>query len=95
MATMAFGKAGSFLTKVSRHLSKRRPECLLSCRSYYDYSHEPFHPIANKKPEWKSADDAVSVIASSKWWQTQYIVECNFSISKSRIDLLQWFQMSI
>ena len=66
MATMAFGKAGSFLTKVSRHLSKRRPECLLSCRSYYDYSHEPFHPIANKKPEWKSADDAVSVIASSK-----------------------------
>ena len=33
-------------------------------RPYYMYSAEPFHPIPNKEPEWKSAEEAISVVTS-------------------------------
>ena len=36
-------------------------------RSYYMYSPEPFHPIPNKYPEWKSVEDALSVVTSGMW----------------------------
>lgn len=32
-------------------------------RSYYSYSHEPFHPL-KRQPAWKTAEDAVAVIKS-------------------------------
>ena len=35
-------------------------------RSYYMYSPEPFHPIPNKYPDWKSVEDALSVVTSGK-----------------------------
>lgn len=63
MAYSSFGKFGNALAKVGRQLG-RRPNCI-SQRGYYVHSQEPFHPIANKAPEWKSADEAVSVIASN------------------------------
>ena len=35
-------------------------------RSYYSYSHEPFHPL-KRAPAWRSAEEAVSVIKSGEW----------------------------
>ncbi|XP_050720662.1 4-hydroxybutyrate coenzyme A transferase-like isoform X8 [Eriocheir sinensis] len=39
------------------------PRVLGGVRSYYSYSHEPFHPL-KRQPAWKSAEEAVSVIKS-------------------------------
>ena len=35
-------------------------------RSFYLYSPEPFHPIPDKDPEWKTAEEAVKVITSGE-----------------------------
>jgi len=35
-------------------------------RNFYLYSPEPFHPIPDKDPEWKTAEEAVKVITSGK-----------------------------
>ncbi|KAL7637243.1 UNVERIFIED_CONTAM: hypothetical protein RMT77_011955 [Armadillidium vulgare] len=35
----------------------------VSGRTYYTYSHEPFHPL-KREPRWQTADEAVSVIKS-------------------------------
>ncbi|XP_042239609.1 4-hydroxybutyrate coenzyme A transferase-like [Homarus americanus] len=37
--------------------------CTGKLRSYYTYSHEPFHPL-KRVPAWKTAEEAVSVIKS-------------------------------
>ncbi|KAK4321638.1 hypothetical protein Pmani_007585 [Petrolisthes manimaculis] len=37
--------------------------CLRGVRSYYTYSHEPFHPL-KRAPAWKTAEEAVSVVKS-------------------------------
>jgi len=33
-------------------------------RTFYLYSPEPFHPLPDRKPEWKTAEEAVQVIQS-------------------------------
>lgn len=34
-------------------------------RSYYSYSHEPFHPL-KRAPAWQTAEEAVSVVKSGE-----------------------------
>lgn len=35
-------------------------------RSFYLYSPEPFHPLSDRVPEYKSAEEAVQVIQSGE-----------------------------
>lgn len=35
-------------------------------RGYYLYSPEPIHPLPDRKPDWKTADEAVQVVQSGE-----------------------------
>ncbi|KAG0715608.1 4-hydroxybutyrate coenzyme A transferase [Chionoecetes opilio] len=44
-------------------MAKWVPRVLKGVRTYYTYSHEPFHPL-KRQPAWRTAEEAVSVIKS-------------------------------
>ncbi|XP_014663113.1 PREDICTED: 4-hydroxybutyrate coenzyme A transferase-like [Priapulus caudatus] len=45
-------------------LTRERIYCKNAARTYYTYSPEPFHPLPNRAPVWRTADEAVTVIKS-------------------------------
>ena len=47
-------------------------------RSYYTYSHEPFHPL-KRQPKWLSPDEAVKVIKSGGWNTSFFIWTSNLN----------------
>lgn len=44
---------------------KQWPKSRAIHRSYYTYSHEPFHPL-KREARWQTAEEAVSIIKSGK-----------------------------
>ncbi|XP_052284514.1 4-hydroxybutyrate coenzyme A transferase-like isoform X1 [Dreissena polymorpha] len=47
-------------------LQSARPLWKIFQRSYYLYSPEPIHPLPDRVPDWKTADEAVQVIQSGQ-----------------------------
>jgi hypothetical protein len=58
MALGKFGKVLQILERQSPHRHFRR--------DYYLYSPEPIHPLPDRKPDWKTADEALQVVQSGE-----------------------------
>ncbi|XP_060583073.1 4-hydroxybutyrate coenzyme A transferase-like [Ruditapes philippinarum] len=58
MALGKFGKVLQILERQSPHRHFRR--------GYYLYSPEPIHPLPDRKPDWKTADEALQVVQSGQ-----------------------------
>nr|XP_045624670.1 4-hydroxybutyrate coenzyme A transferase-like [Procambarus clarkii] len=60
--TMA-SASGQILTWLSTQMMRQSWGGRATVRTYYTYSHEPFHPL-KRAPAWKTAEEAVSVVKS-------------------------------
>ena len=61
-------------------------------RTYYTYSHEPFHPL-KRVPKWQTADEAVAVIKSGRitFLGKRWFVEIWFFLVMVDFNIHFWF----